>query len=192
MQLQGRLPLWGRWRQWQKKRLQWKRQGSCWDLLCFVRVGVFLLFFVLFFSAREALPTWDKQIQSLCFQVNNLLEKINQTAPEWTAQAMEAQMAQWLCSLLSEWRQLMACYAGRRKLSRTVNQTNNPRSFPLRLSLWLRTQLGDTMLVVTVSQFSEHRMMLFLPLQCTLLSWKLWIPRRRSCNVRSKLWVLFI
>lgn len=47
-----------------------------------------------FFSAREALPTWDKQIQSLCFQVNNLLEKISQTAPEWTAQAMEAQMAQ--------------------------------------------------------------------------------------------------
>lgn len=44
--------------------------------------------------AREALPTWDKQIQSLCFQVNNLLEKISQTAPEWTAQAMEAQMAQ--------------------------------------------------------------------------------------------------
>lgn len=47
-----------------------------------------------FFAAREALPTWDKQIQSLCFQVNNLLEKISQTAPEWTAQAMEAQMAQ--------------------------------------------------------------------------------------------------
>jgi len=47
-----------------------------------------------FFSAREALPTWDKQIQSLCFQVNNLLEKISQIAPEWTAQAMEAQMAQ--------------------------------------------------------------------------------------------------
>lgn len=46
------------------------------------------------FAAREALPTWDKQIQSLCFQVNNLLEKISQTAPEWTAQAMEAQMAQ--------------------------------------------------------------------------------------------------
>ena len=45
-------------------------------------------------AAREALPTWDKQIQSLCFQVNNLLEKISQTAPEWTAQAMEAQMAQ--------------------------------------------------------------------------------------------------
>ncbi|KAL1783923.1 COP9 signalosome complex subunit 4 isoform X2 [Sigmodon hispidus] len=46
------------------------------------------------FETREALPTWDKQIQLLCFQVNNLLEKISQTALEWTAQAMEAQMAQ--------------------------------------------------------------------------------------------------
>ncbi|XP_064224772.1 COP9 signalosome complex subunit 4 isoform X1 [Aotus nancymaae] len=49
---------------------------------------------IVHFETREALPTWDKQIQSLCFQVNNLLEKISQTAPEWTAQAMEAQMAQ--------------------------------------------------------------------------------------------------
>uniref|UniRef100_A0A8D0HCV8 COP9 signalosome complex subunit 4 n=1 Tax=Sphenodon punctatus TaxID=8508 RepID=A0A8D0HCV8_SPHPU len=49
---------------------------------------------IVHFETREALPTWDKQIQSLCFQVNNLLEKISQIAPEWTAQAMEAQMAQ--------------------------------------------------------------------------------------------------
>ncbi|XP_032080344.1 COP9 signalosome complex subunit 4 isoform X3 [Thamnophis elegans] len=49
---------------------------------------------IVHFETREALPTWDKQIQSLCFQVNNLLEKISQTAPEWTAQAMEAQMTQ--------------------------------------------------------------------------------------------------
>uniref|UniRef100_A0A6I8PY74 COP9 signalosome complex subunit 4 n=1 Tax=Xenopus tropicalis TaxID=8364 RepID=A0A6I8PY74_XENTR len=49
---------------------------------------------IVHFETREALPTWDKQIQSLCFQVNNLLEKISQTAPDWTAQAMEAQMAQ--------------------------------------------------------------------------------------------------
>uniref|UniRef100_A0A4W3HP75 COP9 signalosome complex subunit 4 n=1 Tax=Callorhinchus milii TaxID=7868 RepID=A0A4W3HP75_CALMI len=49
---------------------------------------------IVHFETREALPTWDKQIQSLCFQVNNLLEKISQAAPEWTAQAMEAQMSQ--------------------------------------------------------------------------------------------------
>uniref|UniRef100_A0A8B9LFG4 COP9 signalosome complex subunit 4 n=1 Tax=Astyanax mexicanus TaxID=7994 RepID=A0A8B9LFG4_ASTMX len=49
---------------------------------------------IVHFETREPLPTWDKQIQSLCFQVNNLLEKISQAAPEWTAQAMEAQMSQ--------------------------------------------------------------------------------------------------
>ncbi|XP_043916318.1 COP9 signalosome complex subunit 4 [Protopterus annectens] len=49
---------------------------------------------IVHFETREALPTWDKQIQSLCFQVNHLLEKISQVVPEWTAQAMEAQMAQ--------------------------------------------------------------------------------------------------
>jgi COP9 signalosome complex subunit 4 len=54
----------------------------------------YLPYYFILSLAREALPTWDKQIQSLCFQVNNLLEKISQTAPEWTAQAMEAQMAQ--------------------------------------------------------------------------------------------------
>ncbi|XP_029108581.1 COP9 signalosome complex subunit 4 isoform X1 [Scleropages formosus] len=49
---------------------------------------------IVHFETREPLPTWDKQIQSLCFQVNNLLEKISQAVPEWTAQAMEAQMTQ--------------------------------------------------------------------------------------------------
>ncbi len=56
---------------------------------------IFLGFFLFFsLAAREPLPTWDKQIQSLCFQVNNLLEKIRQAAPEWAAQAMETQMTQ--------------------------------------------------------------------------------------------------
>ncbi|XP_063068493.1 COP9 signalosome complex subunit 4 isoform X1 [Engraulis encrasicolus] len=49
---------------------------------------------IVHFETREPLPTWDKQIQSLCFQVNNLLEKISQVAPEWAAGAMEAQMSQ--------------------------------------------------------------------------------------------------
>ncbi|XP_056289023.1 COP9 signalosome complex subunit 4 isoform X3 [Pseudoliparis swirei] len=49
---------------------------------------------IVHFETREALPTWDKQIQSLCFQVNNLLEKIRSVAPEWAAQAMETQMTQ--------------------------------------------------------------------------------------------------
>ncbi|XP_025083416.1 COP9 signalosome complex subunit 4-like [Pomacea canaliculata] len=43
------------------------------------------------FEARETLPMWDRQIQSLCFQVNNIIEKISQTAPDWLAKAMENQ-----------------------------------------------------------------------------------------------------
>ena len=52
---------------------------------------VLLLKFVLSFAARETLPMWDRQIQSLCFQVNNIIEKISQTSPEWFAKAMENQ-----------------------------------------------------------------------------------------------------
>nr|KAG5713899.1 hypothetical protein BaRGS_024526 [Batillaria attramentaria] len=46
---------------------------------------------IVHFEARETLPMWDRQIQSLCFQVNNIIEKISQTAPEWFAKAMESQ-----------------------------------------------------------------------------------------------------
>uniref|UniRef100_X1ZGW4 COP9 signalosome complex subunit 4 n=1 Tax=Capitella teleta TaxID=283909 RepID=X1ZGW4_CAPTE len=38
---------------------------------------------IVHFEARVALPRWDVQIQSLCFQVNNIIEKITQSAPEW-------------------------------------------------------------------------------------------------------------
>ncbi|GFY62315.1 COP9 signalosome complex subunit 4 [Trichonephila inaurata madagascariensis] len=44
------------------------------------------------FEYKEVLPSWDKQIESLCFQVNNIIEKVTQHAPEWMAQAMEEQM----------------------------------------------------------------------------------------------------
>ncbi|XP_070545182.1 COP9 signalosome complex subunit 4-like isoform X1 [Ptychodera flava] len=47
---------------------------------------------IVHFEGRETLPNWDKQIQSLCFQVNNILEKIIQVAPDWAAHAMDAQM----------------------------------------------------------------------------------------------------
>ncbi|XP_041363453.1 COP9 signalosome complex subunit 4-like [Gigantopelta aegis] len=49
---------------------------------------------IVHFEARETLPTWDKQIQSLCFQVNNIIEKISQTEPDWMTKAMEAQLQQ--------------------------------------------------------------------------------------------------
>jgi len=43
-------------------------------------------------AVQEALPTWDKQIQSLCFQVNSIIEKIAATAPEWLSSASDQQM----------------------------------------------------------------------------------------------------
>ena len=43
---------------------------------------------VLHFQQGE-LGDWDAQIQSLCGQVNGLLEKIASVSPEWTAQAAE-------------------------------------------------------------------------------------------------------
>ena len=44
---------------------------------------------IVYFEAREALPSWDKQIQSLCLQVNNIIEKIGQQAPEWSVKMMD-------------------------------------------------------------------------------------------------------
>lgn len=49
---------------------------------------------IVHFESREVLPTWDKQIQSLCFQVNNIIEKIAQSSPEWMTKSMEDQMVQ--------------------------------------------------------------------------------------------------
>ena len=34
-------------------------------------------------SAQQTLSLWDKQIQGVCLQVNDILEKIQQQAPEW-------------------------------------------------------------------------------------------------------------
>lgn len=49
---------------------------------------------ILHFEARDVLPQWDKQIQSLCFQVNGIIEKINIAHPEWVAKVMDEQMVQ--------------------------------------------------------------------------------------------------
>ncbi|XP_021922329.1 COP9 signalosome complex subunit 4 [Zootermopsis nevadensis] len=47
---------------------------------------------IVHFERREVLPTWDKQIQSLCYQVNQIIEKITNNEPEWISKAMEEQM----------------------------------------------------------------------------------------------------
>ncbi|XP_063243981.1 COP9 signalosome complex subunit 4 [Bacillus rossius redtenbacheri] len=47
---------------------------------------------IVHFETREVLPTWDKQIQSLCYQVNQIIEKINNNEPEWINRVSEEQM----------------------------------------------------------------------------------------------------
>nr|XP_054773458.1 COP9 signalosome complex subunit 4-like [Lytechinus pictus] len=47
---------------------------------------------IVHFESTDILPQWDKQIQSLCFQVNNIIEKIVAAAPEWAASISDNQM----------------------------------------------------------------------------------------------------
>ncbi|KAI9557188.1 hypothetical protein GHT06_017000 [Daphnia sinensis] len=47
---------------------------------------------VVHFENREVLPAWDRQIQSLCYQVNNIIEKITNVAPKWMAKSIDEQM----------------------------------------------------------------------------------------------------
>jgi len=47
---------------------------------------------IVHFETREVLPAWDKQIQSLCYQVNQIIENIANTQPQWMARAMDEQM----------------------------------------------------------------------------------------------------
>ena len=43
----------------------------------------------MFFLARDVLENWDKQIQSLCFQVNGIIDKIAVAAPDWFSKVSE-------------------------------------------------------------------------------------------------------
>lgn len=44
------------------------------------------------FLARESLPQWDKNIQSLCYQVNGIIEKIGLVEADWMNKVMDEQM----------------------------------------------------------------------------------------------------
>jgi len=44
------------------------------------------------FESKQMLDTWDKQIQSLCFQVNTVIDKISGAEPDWLNKTMESQM----------------------------------------------------------------------------------------------------
>jgi COP9 signalosome complex subunit 4 len=48
---------------------------------------------IVYFEARECLPYWDKQIQSLCYDVNQIIEKIGTVAPDWMSKYTEEQMS---------------------------------------------------------------------------------------------------
>ena len=47
---------------------------------------------IVHFGTREILPLWDKQIQSLCYQVNDIIEKIAAAEPDWMAKKLDEQM----------------------------------------------------------------------------------------------------
>ena len=47
---------------------------------------------ILHFDRKEVLPEFDQQIQSLCFQVNNVIDKISQKESEWINNLHEQQM----------------------------------------------------------------------------------------------------
>jgi len=44
------------------------------------------------FETKEMLDSWDKQIQSLCFQVNSVIDKIGAAEPDWMNKTVESQM----------------------------------------------------------------------------------------------------
>jgi len=44
------------------------------------------------FETRQVLEAWDGQIQSLCWQVNSIIDKITLAEPTWIAKAQENQM----------------------------------------------------------------------------------------------------
>lgn len=48
---------------------------------------------IVHFETRETLPMWDRQIQSLCLDLNSLVDKITAAHPEWAAETMEQLLA---------------------------------------------------------------------------------------------------
>ena len=44
------------------------------------------------FLEPNCLPSWDKQMQTLCTQVNTVIEKIQQADPEWAKLALASKI----------------------------------------------------------------------------------------------------
>lgn len=47
---------------------------------------------IVHFETREVLPAWDKQIQSICYQVNSIIEKIALNQPGWLSKVSDEDM----------------------------------------------------------------------------------------------------
>lgn len=60
--------------------------------ICRIHRGTLFTNWKFSFQARDILPQWDKQIQSLCYQVNGLIEKISAAEPEWISKVMDEEM----------------------------------------------------------------------------------------------------
>lgn len=48
---------------------------------------------IVHFGTTNVLQTWDGQIQSLCFQVNSIIEKITDAQPEWIVKTVDKEMS---------------------------------------------------------------------------------------------------
>lgn len=48
---------------------------------------------IVHFGSRDVLDTWDRQIQSLCFEVNSIIDKIAVVEPDWLAKTIDNEMA---------------------------------------------------------------------------------------------------
>ena len=45
------------------------------------------------FESGNVLQSWDDQIQSVCFQVNSIIDKITVTEPKWLIKTLDGHMS---------------------------------------------------------------------------------------------------
>jgi len=49
---------------------------------------------ILYFEDRDVLPQWDKQIESVCCQLNNVIDMVRSNQPEWYLKSSQENMVQ--------------------------------------------------------------------------------------------------
>ena len=45
------------------------------------------------YTEQEALPSWDRKIRYVCYQVNGIMDKISAQHSQWVSSTLDAQMA---------------------------------------------------------------------------------------------------